>query len=245
MVMVNDRSDVSISGVGTVSGGKFRYVTVSGTGSVNGDIDCDTFKSSGVSSVAGSLKAEHVRISGTTRIDGRIDAGDMIVNGAGDFDGDVYARSLNVSGAATISGSVNAEDVDLKGGVRIAGDCEAECFSAQGGFSVGGLVSAQTVDIKLYATCSAKEIGGGTVTVREDSSGWRRFVKDLGFLPEKLLKVGAIEADEVYVESTKARAVRGGNVRIGPRCEIELVEYTGEYAADPSAVVTAARKIEG
>lgn len=245
LVRVMERNDVKVSGVGTVSAGTYRDVVVSGSGSINGDVDCISFKSSGVSSVAGSLKAEHVRVSGTSRVAGSIDAGDMVVSGAGDFDGDVRAGRLSVSGAATIGGSVNADEVVLRGGIRIGRDCEAERFDAQGAFSVGGLISAQSVEIRLFATCSAKEIGGGTVTVREDTSGWRRIVRDLGFLPEKLLKVETIEADEVYIEATKVRAVRGGNVRIGPQCEVELVEYTGEYAADPASTVTASRKVEG
>lgn len=239
------KGDVRISGVGTVAAGEYRDVTVSGTGSVNGDIVAATFKGSGVTSVAGSVKAEHMRVSGTGRIAGSVDAGDIVISGHCEIDGDVHAKSLRVSGTTTVGGSVNADDVDLRGGVKIGGDCEAETFGAQGAFSVGGLVSAQSVRIKLYGTCSAKEIGGGTVDVREDESGWRRFIKDLGFLPEKLLNVEAIEADGIYLESTKARAVRGGQVTIGPRCEIDLVEYTESYSADPGSKVTAARKVEG
>jgi cytoskeletal protein CcmA (bactofilin family) len=139
---------------------------------------------------------------------------------------------------------VNVEDVVLRGGLKISGDCEAERFDAKGAFSIGGLLSAQSVDIRLYAKCSAREIGGGKIEVREDPSGFKRFVQDLGLLPERLLTAETIEADEIYLEATAAKAVRGGNVTIGPKCEIDLVEYTHTYSADPSARVTAARQVE-
>jgi cytoskeletal protein CcmA (bactofilin family) len=233
-----------MSGAGSVGGGVFRNVVISGTGNVSGDIDCVSFTSSGVSNVSGSLKAEQVRISGTSRVDGKVDAGEVVVSGASEFGGGVHAKKFTVSGASTVRGNVNAEDVGLRGGLKVSGDCEAERFDAKGGFSIDGLLSAQSIEIRLYAQCTAREIGGGKVSVREDTSGWKRFVQDLGLLPERLLRAESIEADDVYLESTSAKVVRGGTVRLGPKCEIDLVEYTGEYVADPSAKVTASRKVE-
>ena len=52
-----------------------------------------------------------------------------------------------------------------------------------------------------------------------------------------------IEGDGVRLERTTARAVRGNTVVIGPGCEIELVEYTGEHSASPEAKVKTVRKV--
>ena len=46
-----------------------------------------------------------------------------------------------------------------------------------------------------------------------------------------------IEADEVDLESTRARIVRGVNIRIGKGCEIDRIEYSGTIEHEPSAVI--------
>ena len=37
-----------------------------------------------------------------------------------------------------------------------------------------------------------------------------------------------IEGDEIYLENTNAKIVRGNNITIGEGCNIGLIEYRGE-----------------
>jgi len=54
-----------------------------------------------------------------------------------------------------------------------------------------------------------------------------------------LLLIGGnlIEADEISLEATVAKMVRGKRVTIGPGCRIDQVEYTESLQIDPKSVV--------
>jgi len=51
------------------------------------------------------------------------------------------------------------------------------------------------------------------------------------------LKVDIIEGDDVYLENTIAKIVRGDNINLGPGCKIELVEYKNNFKQDKAAEV--------
>ncbi len=60
---------------------------------------------------------------------------------------------------------------------------------------------------------------------------------------EKELTVDVIEGDDVYLENTMAKIVRGNNVTIGSGCKIELVEYKGSFKQDGGAEIGTNKKI--
>ncbi|MCL6576409.1 hypothetical protein [Kyrpidia sp.] len=39
-----------------------------------------------------------------------------------------------------------------------------------------------------------------------------------------------IEGDDIYLENTRARVVRGTRVQIGPGCQIGLLEYSEDFS---------------
>lgn len=57
------------------------------------------------------------------------------------------------------------------------------------------------------------------------------------------LSAESIEGDEIYLENTNARVVRGNNVTIGPGCEIELVEFKNDFRQLKGAKVNDSKKI--
>ena len=57
------------------------------------------------------------------------------------------------------------------------------------------------------------------------------------------LSTNSIEGDDIYLEYTKAKAVRGNNIILGPGCEIELVEYKDNFKQDDTSEVETQRKI--
>ena len=52
-----------------------------------------------------------------------------------------------------------------------------------------------------------------------------------------------IEGDEIYLEYTKAKVIRGNNVTIGEGCEIELVEYKSLFEKSDKSVVIENKKL--
>ncbi|HIC96284.1 TPA: hypothetical protein EYP12_06635 [Candidatus Bipolaricaulota bacterium] len=51
------------------------------------------------------------------------------------------------------------------------------------------------------------------------------------------LEAELIEGDEISLEWTRARTVRGKKIEIGEGCEIERVEYSEELRVSPGAEV--------
>jgi len=237
MTNTNNRPNSKVAGTGDVIGGTYGDVTIAGAGRVGGDIDAITFKVAGTAEVQGKLTASTVSVSGNATLNGDVAAGNMVVSGTADVRGSVKADVLKVAGSTTISGRVDAQRIEIRGTTKIGGDVQAEVFDAQGVFSVGGLLNAGTVSIRLYGGSDARDIGGERIEVALGKT-W----PFLPFFGERNLTADSIEGDVVILENTRAKVVRGGDVRIGAGCEIDLVEYTGIFVGDVG--VKASRKVE-
>lgn len=237
--------NLKISGAGSSRGGKYNEVRISGAGDIVGDVECQLFKSSGASDLKGNLKSKMVEVSGTTDIRGNVTAEQIFVSGASDIHGDVETKKIKISGASDIKGRLHAEEVHISGAIEIRDDCEAETFKATGGFKIGGLLNADNIEIGIGGKCNVKEIGGEKINVRLSNSmglGIIRAIKEVFNVHEYLI-TELIEGDEIYIESTVAKVVRGNNVTIGPDCDIDLVEYKGEIKLQNGARVKEQKKI--
>lgn len=233
--------DVRISGAGTIATGTYRTVSVSGSATLTGDIECTDFKVSGGAQGDGALKAESVTIHGALGYRGDAEVERLRVTGTASF-GALKAAEVTTSGTLAAA-SLSATTVKVQGLLNVSGDCEAERFVCQGVFAIEGLLNAGAIDITLGGKCSAGEIGGEAVSVRTGVGALKLFMSTLVPAWELRLTADSIEGDDVRLERTTARAVRGNTVVIGPGCEIELVEYTGEYSASPEAKVKTVRKV--
>ncbi len=243
-------NDLRISGAGSAGGGRFNEVRISGAGNINGDIECNTFRSSGASSVKGNIKTKIFESSGASDVKGNVEASEMRISGAGKINGSVSAGKLKISGAGDIGGNLHAEIVEVSGGTDIKGDVEAESFKASGGFRIGGLLNAGEINININGKCSAKEIGGEKINIRRNSSfgggafsgGVFKVIKDM-FNVHEYLVTEAIEGDDIYIESTVAKVVRGNNVTIGSDCDIDVVEYKNDIKIEKDARVKEQKRI--
>jgi cytoskeletal protein CcmA (bactofilin family) len=233
----NSRPNSKIAGAGDMSGGVYGDVTIAGAGNVRGDVDAITFKVAGTGDIQGKLSAGTVSVSGNATFNGDVHAGTMTVSGTADVRGALTADVFKVAGSTTITGRVDAQRIEIRGTTKIGGDAQAEVFDAQGIFSVGGLLNAGSVSIRLYGGCDARDIGGERIDVQLGKT-W----PFIPFFGERNLTADTIEGDVVYLENTRAKVVRGGDVRIGAGCEIDLVEYTGTFVGAEG--VRASRKVE-
>jgi len=60
---------------------------------------------------------------------------------------------------------------------------------------------------------------------------------------KKLLEVDTIEADEIYLESTHAKVVRGKNITLGSECRIGLIKYEDSFKDHDESMVESTQKI--
>jgi cytoskeletal protein CcmA (bactofilin family) len=258
-----DRPDLKISGSGSAGGGSYNKVKISGSGQVNGHIECNELHTSGASMINGNVRAREIITSGSSKVSGNVETeliktsgsskigGDVLANevkssGSTKIEGNLKTVEIGVSGNAHIGGNVNAETVKISGTVDIGGDCQSEKFNANGAFRIGGLLNGDDIEIQVYGSCRAREIGGEKIRVRQnprDIFGIDRILKAI-FMNKGELSVDTIEGDDIQLEVTRAKVVRGNNITIGEGCDIETVEYTGTLNIVEGGIVKEQRKIE-
>lgn len=238
-----NRGDLKISGTGSVGGGSYNYVKISGAGKVTGSIDCRQLSISGAGKIQGEVRAEDISISGSGKIEGATYCQEVSVSGAGRFLGDVQCKSISTSGSCKIDGGLKGEEVSISGSIAIdrkieadiikvsgiitAFGLEGERFYGDGIFKIEELLNADKIDIAIRGRCEAKEIGGEEITIRTGRNNIGGFLQSLfsfGY-DEGSLRSEVIEGDVLYLENTTARMVRGDKVVIGPGCTIENLEY--------------------
>lgn len=233
------RGDLLINGFGSSNGGSFNTVSINGKGSVTGDVECSELDFNGSGSVAGNVVVNHARINGHGKIKGNMESQVLRVDGTAGVIGNLIVKELKVSGKVNVGGKMKGDEIKIKGRLTVGEDCEAETFKAESQFSIGGLLNADLVDITIFADCHAKEIGGQTILIKQKNSL-------LGFFKPFVrtqLKTECIEGDKIEIENTKAGIVRGNDVVVGANCEIDVVEYSGEFTMDKNSIVKDIRKI--
>ena len=221
----NHQMDLKIHGQGSSSGGKYDNVSIMGEGKVHGDIDCINLKIYGEGKFGGNLKA------GST----------VDIKGHSNIKGNLEAKKVKIQGEAEINGEIFAEEAVITGNIRTDGDCNAETFTLDGGFTIGGLLNADILKINLHLPCKVHEIGGAEITIKKGKLNF--FKNRIIHTGGKELTADIIEGDDIYLENTHAKVVRGNNITLGSGCEIELVEYKNDFKQDKEAKIDTHQKI--
>lgn len=119
---MNEKMDMRISGSSTMPGGEYDRVSISGSGTVQGDLRCQSLSCSGSARVQGDVDcAGEVRSSGSSKVTGSITCESLGCSGAMNVSGGVEAEAVRISGMAGIPGLLNAETVEIAAnrGIRI------------------------------------------------------------------------------------------------------------------------------
>jgi cytoskeletal protein CcmA (bactofilin family) len=192
------------------------------------------------------VKARTARLQGKTRILGTFEAVEAEISGHLSAADTTVSRLFRVEGAVDIQGNLSGEEISVTGGLGIHGDCNAECFKVNGKVKIDGMLNSDVVEAELYGTCRIWEIGGERITIRQGNAfGFRSFLKSI--FPE--LEIGGglvadlIEGDEIRLEYTTAKMVRGKRIILGPGCDVSTVEYKEAFEAAPDARVGEAKRL--
>ncbi|MBA7713636.1 hypothetical protein ES703_122642 [subsurface metagenome] len=112
---------ISITGSAKISGGKVKKtIRISGSGVINGDLECDGLTSSGTLKGSGNLTAHgDISSSGSLNIAGFLKAGHFVTvdegiefSGSSNINGNLSAqKSIKIDGSTKIEGNVVAENV--------------------------------------------------------------------------------------------------------------------------------------
>jgi cytoskeletal protein CcmA (bactofilin family) len=108
-----------------------------------------------------------------------------------------------------------------------------------------GLLNAEEIDIKLRGCSFVDEIGGSNINVKRQScykSIFERMFMTVSGAQHNL-KCNVVEGEDIYLEYTEAKVVRGKNVVIGPGCDIEKIEYSNSITLDDKSKVCNQEKV--
>lgn len=228
-----------INGSGSYPGGYYDKVSIRGEGTIVNDVECSVFHVYGTSEAVENATVGSVKIIGEAEFKGNVEAGQTLVMGTMKVDGKALLKKVKILGILEAGERLSGDEATIKGSIAVNGDVEYETFESSGGFEIKGLLTAETIKVSLrFGESRAEEIGGGKITVKRKKNSLLPFGKDAGSLTAKV-----IEGDDIYLENTKAAIVRGKQVKIGPGCQIGLVEYTNELTQDPSATIKTKTKI--
>ncbi|MDR7239641.1 cytoplasmic protein [Neobacillus drentensis] len=228
-----------INGTGSYPGGRYDKVSIRGEGTIVNDVESLTFHVYGTSEAVENLKTGSVKIFGEAEVKMNMEAEDTLVMGSMMVGGNAHLKKIKILGLLEVGQRLTGDEANIKGSIAVNGDVEYDKFDSSGGFEIKGLLTADTIKVGLrFGQSSAEEIGGGKITVKKRSNSLLPFGREVGSLVAKV-----IEGDDIYLENTKADMVRGNIVKIGPGCQIGVVEYRDDFTQDPKATIKTMTKI--
>lgn len=220
---------VKVSGSAVVAGGQYDEVRGSGSVRIDGALSARYFHVSGSTKGHGAIEVAVCETSGSLHVDGRLLVGELRASGSVKISGDVEIRSRGTtSGSLTVGGALRGQSGKGTGSLKVGREVALEQLSWAGAITCTGLVSADVVELRVGGESRIGELAGSSIQV--SPGGWR-----IGRHPR--LIVGEVSGDDVSLENTEAKLVRGDRVTIGPRCRVERLEYREHLQVDQDATV--------
>lgn len=242
---------INVAGSCTIEGSATaEEMKTAGSCRVKGDVRAEELRTTGSSTVDGSISADVLKCSGSQRVDGSINAGYVKTSGSLKVKGDLESDKFVSEGSFKVGGLLSGDEISI----RLGGDCQAEEIGGERievrsradlGFDPDEL--SERVERRTRGKrWKFREMGIDIdIDFERLSSEMSKLGAKLGNLGLSLtgfggagtLRADSIEGDEIYLESTRAKVVRGKRVLIGPDCEIDRVEYEEEFHVHDEAEV--------
>lgn len=106
--------DVNLEGIGTVNGGNYKNIKISGVGTILNDIICENILLEGVCKVKGNIKCNGISIEGTFNSYGSIEVNDKIsVNGHMKSGKHIQGREININGRIEVNGLLSGDEIKI------------------------------------------------------------------------------------------------------------------------------------
>jgi len=235
--------NLTINGSTLATGGSYNKVTVRGDATIRGDVHCNKWKVFGNADVNGNISARVLNVFGQATIRGNVELETAKFFGELSILGNAHAHHSHLRGDVKIDGNMTGETIRGFGYLNIIGDCEADTFSYKGTVDIAKAINAEQVHLILhFADSRVSEIVGNKIRIRAGKWTMFNILERLKRGPNSLVSE-TIEGDEIYLENTRAKVVRGGRIVIGSGCEIELIEYQSILEESGNSIVKVRRKI--
>lgn len=251
---MDESNNMKIAGSGTIPTGEYNEIKISGSGSITGDVKANIIKISGSGEsrcniisnemrVSGSFDTrsnmninELLKINGSLDCKGNIKANDIKINGSLGCSSNISANNMKVNGGSYVKGDVSFDTLEIRGIIDVEGNCEGREFLGYGGAKVKGLLSADKITIITNRDSFIKEIGGEDIVIKKREDKKLSFIFFNPFSRGRV-ETDCIEGDNIFVENTICKILRGNNITVGEGCRIGRIEYLGELTVDEKSEV--------
>lgn len=244
---------VSVAGSGTIKGDiEAKTISTAGSAKIEGSVKTEELKTAGTCKISGSVKAGEIKTAGSCTVDGNVKSDLFKSSGSQKIGGCLTAKYIRIQGYCKVGGDIEADKFVSKGSFKTSGLLSADKIDIQLGANCKSKeIGGERIEVKrkgLGFDLSEKGLkhGLGSLSTKLDKLGERfgievdinteKLASEIGKIGEKIqvhlggwgsgtLEAELIEGDELNLEWTKAKTVRGKNVTIGEGCEIDRVEY--------------------
>ncbi|MGM0838049.1 MAG: hypothetical protein ACQEV7_18080 [Bacillota bacterium] len=211
MTAITHKRNIRIFGEGTSTGGIYHKVSIHGQGRIRGNLQCDTIKIFGDFNMNGKATVDTFKLFGNSKV----------------YD-EIKGNNFKIFGNLELIKKMTGDACLVRGWLSSKESVELDTLSVKGGLDIEGLLNVGKLTVTLgHSTSRIREIGGDTIRIK---GKWLNF-----FGGQNRLMVESIEGNNIYLEHTTAKVVRGNNVSLGPDCNIELVEYQTSYKSHKTA----------
>lgn len=209
-------------------------VKIAGSGVVTGNpLRTREFKTAGSGRVVGDLEAFEAKVAGSCVFEGNVTVQEFKSAGSSKVAGVLRARELHSSGSLSVGKGIDGQEVHIRGSLRLDGNLKAHEAHLAGSARISGVLEAQETRIELGGEVSIPVVKSREIAVRRPGGFFRGACEMIS---------DRIEGEDVYLECTTAKYVRGREVSIGPHCRIDVVE-AGELRVHESAEVRERRPL--
>lgn len=238
-------NSLNIDGLGTYGGGEFDNVSVSGKGTITGDLTCKTLNISGLSTIQGSVICDKIRTSGMGKIEKDVTTKEIHISGTIECLENVETNSLHSSGMTKIKQCLKAKSIDVTGMLTVENDLTSEQLRLDGMLKCNGFLNCENLNITSRGTSTLNEVGASEIKISAISHAVSSFVNFFlpDFLKESKVIANVIEGDHIYLENCEAKIVRGKDIEIGPKCRIGLIEHSGTCNIHSESTATQINKL--
>ncbi len=138
------KQNLHISSKAEMPGGDYADVHISGLGTINGDLSCDSLKASGSGKVNGQVKASEIKVSGQMNVEGNVLVQELKVSGSCKAKGSIQClNGVKVSGYLKSEQNLVAHELKVSGKLSTAGRVEVSDFQVSGKYNSETLIVQQ------------------------------------------------------------------------------------------------------
>ncbi|HEY9186626.1 MAG TPA: hypothetical protein VIR55_01855 [Ignavibacteria bacterium] len=240
--------DLRIHGHMVLSGGKYKTVKIHGRAVFQSDLISEVTKVHGETKIEGNIKSKIAKIFGSIDIKGDSDFKTIKVYGFCHSSLNINSDEIKVHGDLRSDGNVNCEIIDAYGKIKAKGNFNADKFYCIGEVKIEKELNADVLTIYNKGNSKVNLIGGSIINLKKFlPGGFHKIIHKLLLLDKwkrKLFYVDVIEGDEIYIEYTKAKVVRGKSITIGECCEVDYIEYYDVLNKNGKSIIKKELKIK-